>query len=87
MDHELVPRPSKRCDWTLKLSWDDLGLHQGKNGRVTMEVEVPKKQYLSPILSIDMEFIKIANKQGTNFFFQIFLEFLEFFCNLIFGKR
>jgi hypothetical protein len=42
MDHEVVPRPSKRCDWTLKLSRDDLGLHQGKNGRVTTEVEVLK---------------------------------------------
>jgi hypothetical protein len=40
MDHEVVPRPSKRCAWTLKLSRDDLGLHQGKNGRVTTEVEV-----------------------------------------------
>jgi hypothetical protein len=30
MDHEVVPRPSR----------DDLGLHQGKNGRVTTEVEV-----------------------------------------------
>jgi hypothetical protein len=38
MDHEVVPRPSKRCDWTLKSSWDDLGLHQGKNSRVTTEV-------------------------------------------------
>jgi hypothetical protein len=42
MDHEVVPRPSKRCDWTLKLSRDDLGLHQGKNGRVITEVEVHK---------------------------------------------
>jgi hypothetical protein len=42
MDHEVVPRPSKQCDWTLKSSRDGLGLHQGKNGRVTMEVEVLK---------------------------------------------
>jgi hypothetical protein len=42
MDHEVVPRPSKQCDWTLKLSRDDMGLHQGKNGRVTTEVEVLK---------------------------------------------
>ena len=42
MDHEVVPRPSKRCDWTLKSSRDDLGLRQGKNGRVTTEVEVLK---------------------------------------------
>jgi hypothetical protein len=47
MDHDVVPRPSKRCDWTLKSSQDDLGLHQGKNGRVTTEVEVHKFVFLS----------------------------------------
>ena len=47
MDHEVVPWPSKRCDWTLKSSRDDLGLHQGKNGRVTTEVEVHKFFFLS----------------------------------------
>jgi hypothetical protein len=47
MDHEVVPRPSKRCDWTLKSSWDDLGLHQEKNGRVTTEVEVLEIFFLS----------------------------------------
>src|ERR1700738_4640938 len=47
MDHEVVPRPSKRCDWTMKSSRDDLGLHQGKNGRVTTEVEVHKFCILS----------------------------------------
>jgi hypothetical protein len=47
MDHEVVPWPSKRCDWTLKSSQDDLGLHQGKNGRVTTEVEVHKFVFLS----------------------------------------
>ena len=30
MDHEVVPWPSKRCDWMLKSSREDLGLHQGK---------------------------------------------------------
>jgi hypothetical protein len=47
MDHEVVPRPSKRCDWTLKSSWDDLGLHQEKNGRVTTEVEVHNFVFLN----------------------------------------
>jgi hypothetical protein len=47
MDREVVPRPSKQCDWTLKSSRDDLGLHQGKNGRVTVEVEVHKFFFLS----------------------------------------
>ena len=47
MDHEVVPRPPKRCDWTLKSSRDNLGLHQGKYGRVTTEVEVHKFVFLS----------------------------------------
>jgi hypothetical protein len=51
MDHEVVPRPSKRCDWTLKLSRDDLGLHQGKNGRVTTGVEVHKVVFFKPTIS------------------------------------
>ena len=54
MDHEVVPRPSKRCDWTLKSSRDDLGLHQGQNGRVTTEVEVLKICFLKPTLSTAM---------------------------------
>ena len=54
MDHEVVPRPSKRCDWTLKSSRDDLGLHQGKNGRVTTEVEVLKILFFKPTLSTAM---------------------------------
>jgi hypothetical protein len=54
MDHEGVPRPSKRCDWTLKSSRDDLGLHQGKNGKVTTEVEVHKFVFFKPTLSIAM---------------------------------
>jgi hypothetical protein len=53
MDHEVVPRLSKRCDWTLKSSRDDFGLHQGKNGRVTTEVEV-HKFFFKPTLSIAM---------------------------------
>src|ERR1700738_4101218 len=54
MDHAIVPRPSKPCDWTLKSSWDDLGLHQGKNGRVTTEGEVHKIYIFKPTLSIAM---------------------------------
>ena len=42
MDHEVVPRPYKICDWLLNSSQDQFGLHQGKNVRVTMEFEVPK---------------------------------------------
>ena len=30
MDHEVVPRPCKICDWLLNLSWDYFGLHQGQ---------------------------------------------------------
>jgi hypothetical protein len=55
MDHEVVPRSSKRCDWTLKSSRDNLGLHQGKNGRVTTEVEVHKFVFFKkPTLSTAM---------------------------------
>ena len=42
MDHEVGPRLSKATDWLLKLSRDNFGLHHEKNGRGTMEVEVPK---------------------------------------------
>ena len=54
MDHEVVPRPPKGCDWTLKSSRDNLGLHQGKNGRVTTEVEVLKILFFKPTLSTAM---------------------------------
>ena len=42
MDHEVGPRLCKAVDRLLKLSRDNFGLHQIKNGRGTMEVEVPK---------------------------------------------
>jgi hypothetical protein len=42
MDHEVIPRPCKICDWLLNSSRDHFGVHQGKNIKVTMEFEVPK---------------------------------------------
>jgi hypothetical protein len=30
MDHEVVPRPCKICDWLLNSSWDHFDLDQGK---------------------------------------------------------
>jgi hypothetical protein len=42
MDHEVGPGLYKAVDWLLKLSQDDFGLHQEKNDRGTMEVEVPQ---------------------------------------------
>ena len=54
MDHELVPQPSEAYDWMLNSSREQFGLHQAKNVREPIEIEVPKKQYLSPILSTDM---------------------------------
>ena len=54
MDHEVVPRPCKICDWFLSSSRDYFGSHQGKNVRVTMEFKVPKRHILRPTLSIDM---------------------------------
>ena len=54
MDHELVPRPFETCDWMFNLSWEQFGLHQAKNVKEPIDIEVPQKQYLSPILSTDM---------------------------------
>ena len=51
MDHEVVPRLCKICDWLLKLSWDHFGLNHGKVVRVTMEFEVPKWPNFKPTLS------------------------------------
>jgi hypothetical protein len=42
MDHELGPGLCKVANWLLKLSRDNFGLHQEKNGRGTMQVEVSK---------------------------------------------
>ena len=54
MDHDVVPRPCKICDWLLSSSWDHFGLHQGKNIIVIMEFEVPKRHILRRTLSTDM---------------------------------
>ena len=54
MDHEVVPRACKICDWLLNSSRDHFGLYQGKNDRVTVEFEVPKGHLLRPTLSTDM---------------------------------
>ena len=54
MDHEVVPWPCKICDWLLNSSWDHFGLHQGRNVRVTMEVEVLKRHNLRPTVSSGM---------------------------------
>ena len=54
MDNEVGPRLSKATDWLLKLSWDNFGLHHEKNGRGTMEVEVPKIYILRPNKCTDM---------------------------------
>jgi hypothetical protein len=54
MDHELVPRPSEACDWMLNSSREQIGLHQAKNVREPIDIEVPKRQNQNPILSTDM---------------------------------
>ena len=54
MDHEVVPRPCKICDWLLNLSRNHFGLHQGKNVRVIMKFEVPKRHSLRFRIFIDM---------------------------------
>ena len=54
MDHKVVSRPYKICDWLLNSSRDHFGSHQEKTIRVTMEFEVPKRHILRSALSIDM---------------------------------
>ena len=54
MDHEVVPRTCKICDWLLNSSRDHFSLHQVENVRVTMKFEVPRRRILRPTLSIDM---------------------------------
>ena len=54
MNHEVVPRPCKICDWLVDSSRDHFGLHQGRNIRMTMELEVPKRHILRPTLSTNM---------------------------------
>ena len=54
MDHEVVPRSWKVCDWLLNSSWDHFGLHQGTNVKVTMKFKVPKKHILRSTLFIGM---------------------------------
>ena len=54
IDHEVIPRSCKSCDWMLNSSWDCFSLHQEKNVIMNIEFEVPKSQLLGPTLSIDM---------------------------------
>ena len=54
MDHEVVTRPYRICDRLLNLSQVHIGLHQGKNVRVTMDFEVPYRHNLRPTLSTNM---------------------------------
>ena len=54
MDHEVIPCSPKMCDWLLNSSHDLIGLHPKKNGRVTMELEIPKRLIFMPTLSIVM---------------------------------
>ena len=43
MDQEVVTVHCKSVDWLLNSFQNHIGLHQGKNGRVPMEVEVLKR--------------------------------------------
>jgi hypothetical protein len=54
MDHEVMPRPCKICDWLSNSSHDHFGLHQGKKVIVTMEFQVFIRHILKSILSTDM---------------------------------
>jgi hypothetical protein len=50
MDHEVIPCSSKICDWPLNLSQDHFGLHQEKNVRVTMQLEISERPIFRSIL-------------------------------------
>ena len=54
MDHEVIARPCKICDWLLNSSHDHFGLHPKKNVKVAMGFEVPKRRMLRPTSSIDV---------------------------------
>ena len=54
MDQEVVQGCCKSVDSLLNSSHDHFGFHQGKNGIVMMEVEVPKRHVLRPNKSTDM---------------------------------
>ena len=54
MNHEVVPRRCKIYDWLLNSPWYHFSSYQGKNVRVTMEFQVPKRHISRPTLSIDM---------------------------------
>jgi hypothetical protein len=43
MDHEVVPRPCKICDWSLNLSWDHFGLYQGQKCQRDHGIRDPQK--------------------------------------------
>ena len=42
MDHEVIPRRCKICDWLLNLSGDHFSLHQEKKYQSDHEVQGPK---------------------------------------------
>ena len=48
------PTSCEICDGLLNSSWNHFGLHQGKNVRLIMEFEVPKRHTLRPTLSTNM---------------------------------
>ena len=54
MDHEVIPRSCKICNWLLNSFQDHFGLHQEKIIRVTMSLEVPKRHILKPTLFTNM---------------------------------
>ena len=45
MEHEVVPRPSKICDWLLNSSHDHFGLHQKKKCQSDHGVWGPQRTY------------------------------------------
>ena len=60
------------CDWPLNLSRDHFGLHQEKNVRVIMKLEVLKSPIVSPTLSIVTVQWSGRGKRGKTLFIYVY---------------
>ena len=66
MDHEVVPRSCKICDWLLNLSWDHFNLHRGKKCQSGHGVRGPLKRHIvRPMSSTNMVFVVGEAKRSS----------------------
>ena len=85
MDHVVVPRLCKICDWLLNSSWDHFCSHQGeKRVKVTMEFVVSKSHIVRPTLPTDMVQRVLRwekQKRCSSFFFKGQRPMAENYCS------